>query len=67
MKFFTISLFSALALPSMALAAAMADSTEWILFYDMNSYQDPVGTALEAKSIIEKAGGEIRCAFGKSF
>jgi hypothetical protein len=65
MKLFAAALVSAISLPSMALAAAMAGSTEWVIFYDMTSGKNPVGTALQAKSIIEKAGGEIRCAYGK--
>ena len=65
MKFFTTAALSALALPSTALAAAMAGSSEWVLFYDMNNSQKAIGTAMQAKSIIEKAGGEIRCAYGK--
>jgi hypothetical protein len=70
MKLSVAALVSTIALPSMVLAAgplppAMSGSTEWVLFYDSLSVKNALGSAMQAKQIIEKAGGEIRCAFGK--
>jgi hypothetical protein len=66
MKLFIAALVSTLALPSMAIGAApVSGSSEWVVFYDMNRVGNTLGTAMQAKQIIEKAGGEIRCAWGK--
>jgi hypothetical protein len=66
MKLFIAALVSTLALPSLAIGAApMSGSSEWVLFFDGTGTSDSLGRAMKAKQIIEKAGGEIRCAYGK--